>query len=494
MTTHPGERASPAAEAAALGGTTHRVLVVDDVEDMLDLCAETLRMLDGVEVVTELDARAAVERLREEPFDALVADIRMASMDGVELLRRAREHDPSLPVVMLTGHPNVEKAVECLRLGAADYITKPMNPDDLQARVLRCLRERRLRDENVLLRRQVERAPSDALIVGASPAMRAALDLIDRVAGTDVDVLVTGEPGTGKELVARAIHARSRRRGRTLIPVDVAAVPAPLLEAELFGSVSVREPGRSIGLLELAAGGTLFLDELGALPPALQPRLLRALQERRIRRAGATTDLAIDARVVAATARSPARLVELGELRQDLYYRLGAVTIELPPLRERGDDVVLLAEHFRSRFVAELGKAVSGFTVDALAALRLHRWPGNVRELLNVVRRGVALARGADIGLDELPPALVAEVGPTTSDGSYAQARRQALAVFEREYLTGLLRRHAGDVPLAMAQAHVSRASFYRMLRACDLRAGDFRPGSAPPPASPDGDRHLPPA
>ncbi len=376
-----------------------------------------------------------------------------------------------------------------------------MNPDDLQARVLRCLRERRLSDENVLLRRQVERDYTDALVVGASPAMRTVLDIIDRVAGTDVDVLVTGEGGTGKELIARAIHARSRRRARPLVHLDVAAVPEGLLEGELFGSErgapGGREPGRSIGLLEFAAGGTLFLDELGALPPVLQPKLLRALQERRLRRVGGKADLAIDARLVAATARSPEELVERGELRQDLFYRLGAVTIELPPLRDRGDDVVLLAEHFRARFAAELGRAVTAFTGEAMAALRAHRWPGNVRELQNVVRRGVALARGADVALDDLPPSF--GPGPDdrqgVADGSFAVARKRALAAFEREYLVGLLRRHGGDVPRAMAHARVSRATFYRMLHASELRASEFRPAGGKPARegpSPDGDPDRP--
>ncbi|MCW5548762.1 MAG: sigma-54-dependent Fis family transcriptional regulator [Opitutaceae bacterium] len=327
------------------------MLVVDDEEGMLEVCQETLERLGDVEVVVERQSARAVERLKDEAFDVMVTDIRMPGIDGVTLLRRAREHDPDLPVLMITGFPTIETAVECLRLGAVDYLTKPFLPDDLLSNVKRFLQERRLKDENRLLRRQVSRDYAFDDLVGGSPSMEAVFETVRRVADTDVDVLVVGETGTGKELVARAIHRRSRRGSERFIPVDCGAIPEHLLESEFFGYEKGAHRAvqhRSNGLLEFADKGTFFLDEVGELPPLLQAKLLRALQERRIRRVGSKTETPVSVRVVAATGRDLDKMVGDGSFRQ-IRHRIKSprsTARSSSCAAQRGDDVPKLAQHF----------------------------------------------------------------------------------------------------------------------------------------------------
>ena len=476
-----------------------RVLIVDDEEGMREVCADTLARLGEVETVTEGDPLKAAKRLQEESFDLLLSDVRMPGMDGVSLLRQAREHDPNLPVLMLTGFPTVDSAVECLKLGAVDYITKPFHPEDLLATVRRLLEERRLKEENTLLTRQVQRDSGGGFedLIGTSPTMRKVFDLIERVAETDVDVLILGETGTGKELVARALHRRSKRRARRFVPVDCGAIPENLLESELFGYEKGAFTGaaaRSIGLLEFADRGSFFMDEVGELPALLQAKLLRALQERRIRRLGGKTEIPVDVRVIAATGRDLAQEVEQGRFRQDLFYRINVVSIPLPPLRERGDDVRLLAEHFLRRHAAEMGKAqVQGFAPEALEVLLSYRWPGNVRELQNAVRRGIAMCRGDRVAVDDLPEHLVMHAGESIAAGvaspalagaglgtippgaGFFELRAQRMAAFEREYLGALLHSHQGDVAAAAREARIPRGTYYRLLKNHDLKPAEFR-------------------
>jgi DNA-binding NtrC family response regulator len=463
---------------------TPRILIVDDEEGMREVIGDTLQRLGSVELRDTGDPLAAVELLAQESFDVLISDIRMPGMTGVELLRKAREHDPHLPVLMLTGFPSVDSAVECLKLGAVDYITKPFLPDELLANVGRFLEERRLREENRLLERRVQRYPRGFEdIVGNSQAMQKVFDIIDRVADTDVDVLIQGDTGTGKELVARALHSRSRRKGKRFVPVDCGAIPETLMESELFGHERGAFTGanaRSIGLLEFADEGTFFMDEVGELPMLLQAKLLRALQERKIRRVGGKAELAVDVRVVAATGRDLDKSVEEERFRQDLLFRINVVTIQLPPLRERGDDVRLLAQHFVASLASDMGKAqVTGFSAEALEVLQLYRWPGNVRELQNVVRRGIAMTRGETIEVDDLPDHLVATSGelpsPRSEREGFFDLRARRMAAFEKEYLGSLLNDHDGDVAAAAKTAQIPRGTYYRLLKNHNLKASDFR-------------------
>lgn len=470
---------------------------MDDEAGVRAVVIEALERIEGAEVVDAGGAAQALSLLKQESFDVLVTDIRMPEMDGVQLLRAAREHDPKLPVLILTAYPTVETAVEALRHGAVDYLTKPFLPDDLIARVRRFVDERRLKEENALLLRQVSRPHRFEELIGESPAMRYMFDLVDRVAETDVDILIQGETGTGKELVARAIHRRSKRKKKRFVPVDCGAIPESLMESEFFGYEKGAFTGagaRSIGLMEYASEGSIFLDELGELPLLLQAKLLRALQERRIRRVGSRTETSVDLRVIAATARNLEKAITAGEFREDLYFRINVVTIKLPPLRERGDDILRLAEHFRAKHAKEMGKAISSITEEAAEVLVQYRWPGNVRELQNAIRHGIALCRNGQLGVEDLPERVVAGSGdrerdasvgdaPSTSedagdpDEGFFDARTRHMAGFEQRYLAHLLRAHDGDVRAAAKAAKIPRGTYYRLMKNHGLVARNFKAG-----------------
>jgi two-component system response regulator HydG len=457
-----------------------RVLVVDDDPEAGDSYNAAIGAIEGCEVVFETDAAAALRRVEQESFDVLVAAIHPPTLDGVELLRRARSFDPALPAVLVAATPTVESATEALRLGAGDYLTKPLEREALAASVGRLILQRRLGAEHELLRRQIERPYSFDDIIGICPAMRKVFETIERVADSGVDVLVVGDTGTGKELVARSIHRRSRRASKPFVPVDCGAIPENLLESEFFGHERGAFTGadsRTIGLLEFADGGTFFLDELGELPLLLQAKLLRTLQERKIRRVGGRTEIGVDVRIVAATARNLSQLVEQQKFRRDLYYRINVVTIQLPPLRERGDDLGLLAEHFVAKYSREMGRTLAGITPEAYQVLSHYHWPGNVRELQNVMRRAIALSTDRMIGLDDLPDALVTSAGQSEPTGrvGYFELRDDHLAKFERQYLHELLSRHEGDVKTAAEEAQVPRGTLYRLMKNQGIDGSQFR-------------------
>ena len=310
--------------------------------------------------------------------------------------------------------------------------------------------------------------------------MRKVFDLIEQVADSDVDVLVVGETGTGKELVARSIHRRSPRASGPFVPVDCGAIPETLLESEFFGyekGAFTGADGTRIGLVEFADGGTFFLDEIGELPLLLQAKLLRMLQERQVRRVGGRQEIEVDVRIVAATARELEDMIRQERFRQDLFYRINVVRIDLPPLRERGDDIGLLAEHMAHRYGRDLARDIRGITPEAYQVLAHYRWPGNVRQLQNVIRRGIALTRGNMIGVDDLPDEIVTSSGDDqgTVAGGYFQSRDEHLARFERQYLSELLTRHQGDVRAAAREALLPRGTLYRLMKKHDLDSGRFR-------------------
>ena len=449
--------------------TGWRVLVVDDEIGMLEVCRDTLSTLDGVEVDVESGSERAAKKLEERRWDLLIADIRMPGVSGLELLEIARRQDPQLPVLMMTAYPTVDTAVESMKRGAADYIVKPFLPDDLRATARRLLAERRLRDENELLSESLERRYAFGDMVGGSMAMRAVFDAIERVADTDVDVLITGETGTGKELVARSVHQRSRRKQGHFVPVDCGAIPADLLESEFFGHERGAFTGansRRLGLVEFAAHGTLFLDEIDHLPASLQSTLLRALQERRIRRVGGSEELDVDVRVIAATSANLEEEIRKQSFRSDLYYRINVVRIELPPLRRRSDDIPALVDHFIERYAREIGRDAVEIDREALEVLTSYAWPGNVRELQNVIKRVLVFSRRPVIRAEDLPDEIVAGAGShcATTHGFFA-LREQHSNVFERSYLEQLMRAHAGDVVAAAAEAKLPRGTLYRLLK-----------------------------
>ncbi len=401
-----------------------RVLVVDDEPNLRKVIGALLQQA-GYEVLTEPDGEAGLARIKSSPrgaFDVVISDLRMPNMDGMQLLKALIEEDPGLPVVILTAHGSVDTAVEAVKSGAFDFLEKPFEREQIERVIGKAVATRQLsgpRTEVAPSRpASPSEAPSDFGMVGRSESMRTVKAKIKTVAASPSTVLITGESGTGKELVARALHLGSERHAKPFIRVNCAAIPATLVESELFGhergaftgAVSSR-PGR----FELADGGTLFLDEVSEIPLEIQVKLLRAIQESEFERVGGVKTLRVDVRLIAATNRDLEIEIREKRFREDLYYRLNVVPIHLPPLRERPEDVEPLLEHFLARSNERLGKEVKGFAPEALDALRSYAWPGNIRELENLVERMVLFAGGERIGLDELPDSFV---GPSAEGGS----------------------------------------------------------------------------
>jgi DNA-binding NtrC family response regulator len=470
-----------------------RILVVDDESGVLDVCAGALRRLPETQVELETQSLRAAERVERDDLDLLITDILMPGLNGIELLKRARHHDPDLAALIMTAYPTVETAVECMKLGAADYITKPFLPAEFEAAVRRLLEARRLQEENRLLRRQIERPYACGDIMGHTPGMHKVCESVQRAAATDFDVLILGETGTGKELVAHAIHQASRRKDGPFVPVDCGAIPEDLMESEFFGHERGAFTGaqaRSLGLMEFANSGTFFMDEIAQMPMRLQAKLLRVLQERRIRRVGGTEEIPLDVRVLVASSLSLTEAVQLGRFRLDLYHRINVVRIELPPLRARTEDIPLLARHFLDRVAREMERAPVEITPEAVEVLTNYPWPGNVRELQNAMKRTLALSTRSVVSVDDLPDDIVALAGNTVgaSGGGFFAQRERRVATFEKEYLRGLLNASQGDVAAAAREAQLPRGTFYRLLKKHALSTTEFRApadtgeGVRPPP------------
>jgi two-component system response regulator PilR (NtrC family) len=385
-----------------------RVLVVDDEQSMRDLLAIMLRQA-GYEVSVADGGEAAIERLKAESFDLVLTDLRMRKVDGLTVLKAAKEHAPRTVVLVVTAYASTETAVEAMKLGAYDYITKPFKLDELKVTVANALERRRLREENLALKRQLLRERGFENFVGRSPKILDVFETIRKTADSGSTVMITGESGTGKELVAQALHWESNRRGGPFVSVNCGAVPETLMESELFGHVKGAFTGAvasTEGLFAAADGGTLFLDEITEIPHTVQVKLLRAVQERQIRRVGDTRDVKIDVRLIAASNRDLGRAVTDGLLREDLFYRLNVIPIHLPPLRDRREDIPLLIAHFIKKLSNEVGRPVRGVAPDALAVLEQYHWPGNIRELENVVERAIVLGSSELLEADGLPAGL----------------------------------------------------------------------------------------
>ena len=387
-----------------------RILIVDDEVNARTALCELLRE-EGYIVESAADAFKALGKAADFAPDLVLTDLKMPGMDGLQLLGRLRETDPDLPVVVMTAFGEVETAVRAMRSGARDYLAKPVNVGELSIVVARELEQRRIRAEAGLLRARLAEKYSFANIVGDSAPMQDVFKTVAQVAASRASVLVTGESGTGKELIAAALHQRSPRAKGPFVKLHCAALAESLLESELFGHERGSFTGavnRRDGRFLQANHGTLFLDEIGEISPAIQVKLLRFLQEREFERVGGNETISVDVRVIAATNRNLPQLVAEGKFREDLYYRLNVINLEMPALRARPSDIPLLAGHFLRRYAAENGKELRGFTGDALEQLAAYGWPGNVRELENVVERAVVLAQSSEITLSDLPPQLVA--------------------------------------------------------------------------------------
>jgi DNA-binding NtrC family response regulator len=439
------------------------ILIVDDEPAARTTLGILLRKR-GHRVVQAEGAKAAAKTLAEMAFDLVVTDLRMPDGDGLEVLRAARGHCPEASVILLTAYAGWESAKEAMRLGAFDYFEKGKEPDEFLHRVDKALEETGLRRENENLRRQVRERYSLPGIIGHSKEMQQALDLVMRVAPTDATILIQGESGTGKEVIAKAIHHTSPRAQHAFVAVNCGALPEPLLESEIFGHVKGAFTGATVhkkGLFEDAHGGTFFLDEIGDMPLSLQVKFLRVLQEGEIRRVGSNQATTVDVRVLAATNRDLGQLMQQGQFREDLYYRLNVIPLVLPPLRERREDIPALAEHFLRRFGDKQHRPLS-LTANAVERLLRYPWPGNVRELENAMERTAILARNDLIGPDELPPHIASgtPLGPAP-----VLPREQTLAEVEKSHILQTLERCGWNHSHAAEALGIGRTSLWRKLK-----------------------------
>ncbi|MBI3455236.1 MAG: sigma-54-dependent Fis family transcriptional regulator [Candidatus Rokubacteria bacterium] len=455
-----------------------RVLIVDDEPDVVSNWARVLER-DGYLCVTATQGERALGLLEAESPDVVLTDLQMPRVDGMAILTRALELDPDIVVVVITGHGTIQSAVEAMRAGAFDYLLKPLPSNDaLRLVVERGVAKRHLVEENRRLRESLSPQVGFDKLVGESPAMLAVFDLVRKAARSEANILIQGESGTGKELIARAIHANSPRAAEVFVPVDCAALPENLLESELFGHERGAFTGADRakpGMFEVADRGTLFLDEVGELPLGLQAKLLRALQEREIRRVGGTKLIPVDVRLVSATNRDLAESVRKREFREELFYRVNVIAITLPPLRERQGDVALLAYRFLGRYGRNREQPLEGIDADALAVLEANAWPGNIRELQNVIERACALADGPTLQLRDLPEHIRGRGRPAPAlsgkELPLREAREAWLRVFTEEYLTDLLRRHGGNISQAAKTAGVDRKTLHRLLAKHGIKA-----------------------
>jgi len=406
---------------------------------------------EGYDVTLAENGRVAIEQLERARFDLLISDIKMPDMSGVDVLRAAKRLDPDVVGVMITAFASADTAIEAMRLGAHDYLSKPFDIDELKIKVRNALEQRQLRNENVLLKRALGTTHQFGNIVGRSDKMLAVFKLIEQIARTDSTVLVTGESGTGKEWVARAIHFYSLRRERPFIALNCGALPETLLESELFGYMKGAFTGAAVnkkGLIESADKGTLFLDEIGEMTPMMQVKLLRVLQERKFRRLGGVEEMEAAMRVIAATNQDLTKMIAEGKFREDLFYRINVIPIQLPPLRERGEDIPLLAEYFLGKYRDQMGKGIHSVSQDSMDLLAAYEWPGNIRELENVVERAVALEKSQSILPESLPDHIVKRVpkGPAAAgllpeSGFNLEEHVEGL---EKEYIMQALQRARG--------------------------------------------------
>ena len=448
-------------------GPTGSILIVDD-EASMRLTLGMLLRGEGWTVREAAGATPAVTLLEQEPFDVVVTDLRMDDAGGIDVLKTAKRVSPETEVVILTAFGSLGSAVEAVKLGAFDYLSKPFEPDELVVVIRKALERRALLREVDQLRTALEAELGVNRVVAKGAAMRRLFELVRRVAISDATILIQGESGTGKELIARMVHARSLRASHPFVAVDCGTLPEPLLESELFGHVRGAFTGAIAakkGLVEEAQGGTVFLDEIDVLPLATQVKLHRVLQERTIRRVGSTASIQVDIRVIVATNRDLATLVRRETFREDLFYRLNGIVLDVPPLRARAEDIIPLAVHFLRTYAERMGKAVTGITPAAMDRLLRHPWPGNVRELEKVMERAAVLADTDVIGLPDLPPALQepgAELPPPPG--------RRTLADIEKAHILSTLYEVGWNQARAAEALGIGRTTLWRKLREYGIR------------------------
>ena len=444
-------------------GKRGRLLIVDDEAELKDALCETLAD-EGYKTVGATSGAEGLQALEKQDFDLLLSDLMMPGMGGIEVLRKALETDPTLVGIIITGQGTIPSAVEAMKVGAYDYVLKPFDLNTMLPILERAMETRRLRAENVRLRQYVARLTFESpryQLIGSGPAMQKVVQLIEKVAPTDSTVLVCGESGTGKELVARALHQNSSRRGRPLVTINCAALQETLLESELFGHEKGAFTGAGqakVGLIELAEGGTLFIDEVAEMAPGLQAKLLRVLEDGQYRRVGGTKECHADVRIIAATNKALAEEQKARRFREDLFFRLNVISIELPPLRERREDIPALVEHFLT--TRQLGKVNCKVEPEAMQALLRYDWPGNIRELANVLERAQILAEDSLLTLDDLPETLQTAPPPNEVSGPDSLNLHE----MERRNAQAALQRAKGNKAQAAKLLGITRRAIYRLI------------------------------
>jgi two-component system response regulator HydG len=451
-----------------------RILVADDDQAILRTCRKILEH-HGYEVTTAPDGDSALSLLKSSHYDLFLVDMLMPGLSGLETVSLARQVDPTLMILMLTAYATIQTAVEAVKRGVFDYLAKPFTADQIRSAVEQSLRQKQLLEENFNLPEQLTNKLGFDKILGTSEAMQKLFGTLQKVVRTNANILIQGETGTGKDLVARTIHAHSFRRDKPFLAVDCAALPENLLESELFGHEKGAFTGADRlkrGQLELAHTGTLFLDEIGELSFALQAKLLRVLQEREFRRLGSERQILVDIRVISATSRDLRNEIVAGKFRQELYYRLNAVTVSLPPLRDRQNDISILANHFLSHYCQEYQLTPPEVCSGVRKLFAGYEWPGNVRELQNVIQHAVLMAESKSIGLCDLPEYM--QTG-SREELSFLEVRDKEAETVEKPFLEDLLRKHRGNISKAAAEAKLSRKTIYRLVKRFSFDLSRFR-------------------
>jgi DNA-binding NtrC family response regulator len=458
------------------------LLLVDDDRHLLESMAEWLRE-QGYRVEAAADRAGAIAALGRKSFDLALVDIRLPDGDGFDVLAHCREHHPRMSVILLTGYGTVESAVEAIRAGAFDFLTKPLIDQELEMAIQRALNQQEVLEENKNLKAQLDLRFGMENIIGHDHRMLKIFDMIDSIADTRATVLITGESGTGKSLIARAIHRRSSRRNKPFVEIACGALPETLLESELFGHVAgafTGATGDKLGKFMQADGGTIFLDEISTASPGMQVKLLRVLQEMEFEQVGGNKTFHVDSRVILATNEDLSQAVADGRFRQDLYYRVNVINIELPGLRDRIADIPLLAEHFLEQICLESGKKVHGFSDEALIALQRYRWQGNVRELQNIVERAVLLGKHDKVGVEDLPLAL-ASGAPISASSAAGRTLKQALEAPERQIILEVLESNNWNRHQTAETLGINRTTLYKKMKRLGLEDGHgMRMGPAP--------------
>jgi DNA-binding NtrC family response regulator len=457
-----------------------RILIVEDEQDML-LGLQKILSKQGHNVEIAETGSIGLNKVEESFFDIVITDLKMPGVDGIELLRKVKEDYSDTVVIVITGYGTIKNAVEAMKLGAYEYITKPFDSEHIKMVVQKALKQIALTDENKYLKQQIKEAKDFQNIIGKSRKMQAVFKIADQVSSTNTTVLILGESGTGKELLARYIHYNSPRKEKVFVPVNCAALRETLLESELFGHEKGSFTGAvstKRGLMEIASGGTFFFDEIGDVSPPIQGKLLRVLQEREFMRVGATGTINADIRLIAATNKNLEECIREKTFREDLYYRLNVVSVQLPPLRKRKDDIPPLVQFFLRRFNRKIGKKICTIQQDVLGILMGYDWPGNVRELENVIERAVVLATEDTIEVSHLPDKLLElhiDSRPVFRELSYKEAKQQLVDSFSKEFLERLLQTNKGNISKAAKQASMDVANFRRLMRKYSIQVEEHK-------------------